>query len=555
MKKVLCFTERLVLCGYITLLVIANPFRFSANLQTGFKAIAGITKSNDVPGKKLKVELLSPQPETPINKIKQVFKLKTKNENGVINRGGLNQASALTLRTWTGATNNTFNTATNWNPNGIPSSTDSCVIVLATNKTISLNAASTIGALYVSLSGSNNVLRVDAVSNALTINGTTTLKATGGNGNTQLQINVGNGGSVTYGGSLTCTGFSANQGIIFPVLGAGGTTGTVTFKGDVTYANAVASSSTNLPGTAIFDANGTQTINNISSLYINYLPSTVLFGSTNTPTVTITGQQGTWFPLNNVTVKANSKLILPGGATSQDGGTLNNASGAGTLTLNSGSILQIGADQGDWGLATGSLNGVAGSNFPGVYSSYSFNAASIVEYNSNNGVNQTVYNPPIYGHLTLTNGNGTGATTKTAGGNLTMNGNVTINTLATFDASAFSHSLQGNWINAGTFTANTSTVTFNGTPAQSISGASITTFNSLTINNTSGTGVTLSQAINAGGTLTMSSGHLFTTSANILTLTSSAISTAGTSASTSYVDGPMIIQKNTAGSTMLNFPI
>jgi hypothetical protein len=476
--------------------------------------------------------------------------------------GGNQQVSALTLRTWTGATNNTFNTATNWNPNGIPSPTDSCVIILAANATISLNAASTVGALYVSLSGNTHVLRIDAVSFALTINGTTTLKATGGNANTQVQMNVGNGASITYGGALTCTGFNSNQGIIYPVLGAGGTTGTVTFKGDVTYNNAVASSSTNLPGTVIFDATGAQTINNVSSLFVNTLAPTVLFGSANTPTVTITGLQATWFTTGDATVKAGASLILPGGNGTTTGGTFchgtsfpNPASG-GTFTMGAGAVLKVGDLQGDYGSPTGTYGGVSGSNFPGSFSTYALNATSISDYNSLTGVNQTIYNTPTYGSLTLTNGSGSGATTKTAGGNLTMNGDVTINTLATFDGSTSSHSLKGNWTNAGTFTGSTSTVTFNGTAAlQTISGASVTTFNNLTINNSSGSGVTLSAAANVSNTLALTTGLLNTTATNILTMQNGSTAPALTAASTSYVNGPLKYQKSTSGSSVLNFPV
>lgn len=73
----------------------------------------------------------------------------------------------------------------------------------------------------------------------------------------------------------------------------------------------------------------------------------------------------------------------------------------------------------------------------------------------------------------------------------------------------------GNLTNNGTFTANTGTITFSGSSAQSIGGASTFTFNNLTISNA--TGVNLNKNIIVNGTLALTSGDL-NTGANILTL-------------------------------------
>ncbi|MBI5303650.1 MAG: hypothetical protein HY868_16055 [Chloroflexi bacterium] len=80
--------------------------------------------------------------------------------------------------------------------------------------------------------------------------------------------------------------------------------------------------------------------------------------------------------------------------------------------------------------------------------------------------------------------------------------------------------VKGNWINnGGTFTAGTSTVGFNGTSAQTISGT--TTFNNLTINNGTGGSTTLAADATVNGTLTLTT-DLQTASSNNLTLGSSA---------------------------------
>ena len=72
------------------------------------------------------------------------------------------------------------------------------------------------------------------------------------------------------------------------------------------------------------------------------------------------------------------------------------------------------------------------------------------------------------------------AGTKTAGGALTVNGNLTINAGSGFNAAGYSHTLEGNWINNGAFTAAASTVAFTGTSDATVTGA--TTFNVLTLN-------------------------------------------------------------------------
>jgi hypothetical protein len=106
--------------------------------------------------------------------------------------------------------------------------------------------------------------------------------------------------------------------------------------------------------------------------------------------------------------------------------------------------------------------------------STSFHATSTVEYAAGTQTIQTA----TYGNLTLT-----GAATKTAAAGLTVNGNVVINTGATFAGLAFSHTFNGNWTNSGNFTS-TGTATFSGGAVQVITGA--TTFNNLTLANTSG---------------------------------------------------------------------
>ena len=64
-------------------------------------------------------------------------------------------------------------------------------------------------------------------------------------------------------------------------------------------------------------------------------------------------------------------------------------------------------------------------------------------------------NAITYSNLILSNGN-----TKTAVGAITTNSDITIATGTTFNPAAYTHSIYGNWINNGTFTAGTSTCNF-----------------------------------------------------------------------------------------------
>ena len=80
-------------------------------------------------------------------------------------------------------------------------------------------------------------------------------------------------------------------------------------------------------------------------------------------------------------------------------------------------------------------------------------------------------------------------------------GKLTINSGKTLNAGSTSINVSGDWVNNGTFTAGTGTVTFNGTGTQTVSGS--TTFNDVTVN----AGSTLQLAANANfgyaGTFTL----------------------------------------------------
>ena len=272
--------------------------------------------------------------------------------------------------------------------------------------------------------------------------------------------------------------------------------GKTIFKGDVTFGPNVNNNLSYLSGDIIFDAFSTQTIsyNSANNLVLNSSNGNVLIGSSNTPTVTVSGTgAGSLLVGNNLTVKANAILDL-------GNKILNRNTSGGIFTLNNGSVLKLG----------GSAGGQTGSNFPLNFSSLTIDPTSTVEYNALSTVNQTIFDVPLpgYGHLTLTNGTGSGATTKTAGGALDVRGNLTIGSNATFAAgTSLTHAIAGNWLNNGSFTFTTAnTVLFNGANSATISGSSSTAFNNLSVDK----GSSIATVLEATGPMSMNGNLTFT---------------------------------------------
>ncbi len=130
--------------------------------------------------------------------------------------------------------------------------------------------------------------------------------------------------------------------------------------------------------------------------------------------------------------------------------------------------------------------------------------------NFNGSIAQNV-NALTYSALVLSNAN-----IKTAAGNITTTQNVTIGSGATFNASSYTVSINGNWINNGSFAAATSNVEFVGNAISSITGA--TTFNNLTRNASNATAELILQNNTVAAVVNMTSG-IISTGANTLQIT------------------------------------
>lgn len=455
-------------------------------------------------------------------------------------------------KTWVGSgaggTGTDFNTGANWSPAGVPTAADNVTIAVTGSPTITLSANASVNNLTFTASGNNSAPALYVAANRLTVNGTAFIGLTGGNNNTSIEMGVNGGtsagvidfvGNVTLATAASATG--AGSGF------AGNANSKFIFRGNVTFNQEAYVNIVNRPGTFEFDGTGTQTITwNNSAFYCE--PNNVVIGNTNNPTVTHAGSVVNDNVLGNLTVNGSSVLNL--GTRAWNGGTANGGTGnAGTFTLNGTSTLQLAANTG----------GQTGSNFPLRFPALSVAATSTVEYTGT--VAQTVYDiaSPGYGHLTVTNNS-----TKSPTSDLDIRGNLTINSTATFSAGALTHNLGGNFINDNVFTQGTSTMVFNGTALQSISGATATTFYNLTANNTTGnttTGITLNRPTTVTNFLTLTSGHITTSNPNYLIMTAtSSVSGANYGANpkltsggstNSFVNGPM----RKIGNTNFLFPV
>ncbi len=147
-----------------------------------------------------------------------------------------------------------------------------------------------------------------------------------------------------------------------------------------------------------------------------------------------------------------------------------------------------------------------------------------------------------------------GSNQPTLQGNEQMNG-LFIRSGATLSLSNKDLSVRRDITNCGTIAGNTGGVILNSTTSfvqqQSLGGSGTYSLNNLTINNTFSASpkVILNKDVSVGGALSLTSGIVNTTNANILALGTSATSTSGSASS--FISGPM----TKAGSANFVFPI
>jgi hypothetical protein len=197
--------------------------------------------------------------------------------------------------------------------------------------------------------------------------------------------------------------------------------------------------------------------------------------------------------ISGSTVKTLGNNLAPLNATTAYTGRIDVQAGS-TLDLSTFTAGRGTTVTGGWlHVANGATLRIGGTNtLPANFNTTQFEVNSTVEYY---GTAQTVA-AQTYGNLTLST-SGTKTTTATATvihGNLaingtanltaaagiTVNGTTTINAGTTWTAGTFTHTLNGNYVNNGTFTGNTSTLVMDGNGV-TMTGTGTNNFNNLTI--------------------------------------------------------------------------
>ncbi len=250
----------------------------------------------------------------------------------------------------------------------------------------------------------------------------------------------------------------------------------------------------------------------------------IQFGSAQAATLTLNsgGTLTTIGNINGIWSADATHTIAVGTQTLNVGGDLILSEGTSNrkidLTISSGTVSVTGSITMSGGANitfSGAGNLSVGGDYNYVSGTFTPNT-STVTYTGNSA--QTVVNLPYY-NLTINKTGGT-ASTSTAitatgsltlsssavlalGGDLNVTGNININSGTTLQANNYGINFGGNWVNGGgTFTAGSSTVTLNGTNAQTIDA---TTFNNLVINKSSGI-ASLNNNITISGNLSVTTG-------------------------------------------------
>jgi fibronectin-binding autotransporter adhesin len=475
----------------------------------------------------------------------------------------------LTAQTsWKGITSTNWRTASNWT-NGVPTSTvdaiigdssftgsfqptltntSACKNLIIGNGTVSstLTIARSITVAGNVLIGANGTISANTASRTITIKGNwtnsgtysatkTTAKVTFSGvtqslaGVTSFQsLTINSGSTVTLAGNISVVYAFSVSGTMDPALntisGAGtmaiGSTGTLIVNTTNFSGNYTISGTATLNATSTVNYASASLPQNVSSTY-TYGKLRISGGSTKSLTANLPGL--------NATISTAGNIYVDAGVFDLKTFTANrNATGGGTIALAAGTQLRIGGT----------------NSFPSNYTTLTIASTSTVEYYGNN---QTVI-ATTYGNLILSGTAGSvvktmPATALTIAGDftstlgtatsvsytasqaITVNKDVTIGASCTFNGGSYAHIFRTNWVNNGTFTGSTSTVTFNGV-GSNLGGTGTNNFNNLSItaagitgNSTTGISVLGNLATTAPGVFTHAAGGTVTMTGASKTIT------------------------------------
>ncbi len=374
-------------------------------------------------------------------------------------------------------------------------------------------------------------------------------QAIGGSSVTNFEkLYINSGTTVTLSQSMQVSNFLNLFGKVDP-----GQTNSISGTGDI---NVSAGATLMVMGSTFatnYAVSGTIDLQNSSSV-VNYGSSAIaqtIDQSVAYRTLYITGST-TKTLAGNTTVQ--NDLLITGGTLDLSGFTINRSTAGGTLALAGGTTLKIGGT----------------NSFPTNYNTHLLATNSTVEYN---GGNQTIADED-YGNLTLSSSSGAIVKTlpvtplsvagkftgEVSAGNLSFTAQNTVSILGdmelgsgvTFNGAGFSHTLEGDWINEGTYSGCSGTLLFNGVGA-TLSGSGTNNFGNVVIN---GSGVVLHQntALSVCGDFSTSGGGSFThTTGGTGTVTLTGISKSISGSNITFDD--LIIDASASISSSANFNI
>lgn len=466
-----------------------------------------------------------------------------------------------------------FNTASNWSTSATtyvaspaaPTECNNVSLAITGSATITLSGTASIYGLNFTVSGNSVTARLSTEGHTLTVNDNAVVDVLSGNNSTNIYIGENSSGAGTvdfkanfrigetyYASSIPRSYLvgNVNSRVIFRGDVLFGRTARVNLPGSSSYPPTyplAAPGPGTTPGTILFDGIGLQQVLWNNNVWYDCFYN-IIVGEQNKPYVKHV--TGTYTPdniLNDFTINDGCTVDL--GVSQwireQNGGTFT-MNGSAKLILGNYRSVRSSAN-------TGGL--VAGSNFPGGFTTMNISPSSTIEYNGNSSITQTVYAVPTYGNLILSNIDGTGNANKISTAIVTIDGTATVSDKTTFTPGAEvvmnsnSATVQngGTWVcgnnivsgggsfileSGGTITMRSTAgislsgatgniqtdgrsfstggnYTYNGTSAQATGDGLPTTVNNLTISNP--TGVTMfaaSRNYTVAGTLNLSSGAL-----------------------------------------------
>jgi uncharacterized repeat protein (TIGR01451 family) len=428
------------------------------------------------------------------------------------------------MKTWDGgAGTDNWGDANNWNPNGVPTSSDfvsltgantidvdvagACndivvnnaglVVTVKASQSLTVSGALTLttGSLktenaFPAVTGtvdlSGGTIEYSASSGSQTVSALTYNNLTiSGGGTKTLAGNCAIGGNLTVnGGTLALSTYTASRsssggtlsvaaGAALKISGTGSfpsnyTTNTLNATSTVEYAGTAQTISNQAYGHLTLSGSGTKTMPGTSMIVAGDLTLSGTCSATLGAAVTISGNlsigSGTTFTLSSY--------------------TCNRATSGGTLTVSSGGTLKVGG-----------TNGI-----PSNYATHSIGSTSTTELNGSSQTVAVLNSSQQYGNLTLS-----GSGTKTLGGSITVRGALSLSG-ATLADGGYTLSANGNIGNSSSHTGSGKIALTGGSASHTLSGGG--SYANLEINDSYG--ATLSATTTVNGTLTFTSGKITT---------------------------------------------